>query len=271
MAGNTIDISIIMPTKNGERTIDRVLSAVFAQKTGYAYEAIVIDSGSSDNTLEIIKKYPARLVQIAPQEFSHSKTRNFGASLAKARKYLVFLNHDAVPTDENWLNDMVRSIEFEEGLKAACATELNEKIEYYNVSGVASLAFRNSAIRGVCIIEPYVLTKYKSLPKERHRELFPFTTVCAIFDRKHFEKFPFDENVPWGEDLHWAVHNSNRGFKSACSSIARVYHHHDYTKKEMAEIKAHTARLLKELFNVSGNSPIKIAFGHLVDFFRRWY
>jgi rhamnosyltransferase len=260
-----------MPSKNGERTIDRVLSAVFAQKTRYSYEVIVVDSGSEDKTLDIIRKHPARLVRIAPHEFSHSKTRNFGASFSKAGKYIIFLNQDAVPADGSWLNDMVRSIEFEEGIKAACATELNEKAEYFNVSGVASMAFRNSATRGVCIIEPHVLSKYKSLPAERHRELFPFTTVCAIFDRKHFEKFPFDENVPWGEDLHWAVHNSNRGFRSACSSFARVYHHHDYTRREMEEIDAHTAKLLKELFNVSGDSPKRTAPGRLVDFFRRWF
>lgn len=270
MDSKALDISIIIPSKNGEQTIDRVLSAVYGQKTFYDYEVIVIDSGSSDKTIEIINKYPTRLIQIPPSEFSHSKTRNLGSSLSKARKYLLFLNQDAVPTDENWLNDMVASIECEEGIMAACATELNEKVEYFNVAGITALVFSNSQTRGICIIEPHVLTKYKSIPKERYRELFPFTTVCAIFNKKHFKKFPFDEKIPWGEDLHWAVHNSNKGFKSACSSFARVYHYHDYGQKELAEIEAHTSRLLQELFDVSRSSVMERVLCSLIYPFRRW-
>ena len=67
-------VSIIIPVKNGERDIERCLSAVFLQESEYAYEVIVIDSGSSDNTLQIARKFPVKTVEIEPQDFGHGKT-----------------------------------------------------------------------------------------------------------------------------------------------------------------------------------------------------
>lgn len=250
------DISIIMPTKNGGSLLDRVLTSVYNQKTSIKYEVVVVDSGSTDDTLEILKKFPIHLKQITPAEFSHSKTRNYGASLANASKYYLFLNQDAIPTDEHWLDNMVYSLEFEPGLKAVCATELNEKLEVFNVAGVASFVFNNSLARGMYVIPPYLERTWMDMPKYWLRLMFPFTTVCAIFDKEHFDLHPFDEKTVWGEDLHWAVDNSRLGFKSGCSSFARVYHYHDYSCKEIEDITDKSNALFKELFGLEFNDKI---------------
>lgn len=75
-----MDVSIVIPTKNGGHLFEKVLDAVFKQKTEYEYEVICVDSGSKDGTLDVIRKYPCRLFQIEPSEFGHGKTRNYGAS-----------------------------------------------------------------------------------------------------------------------------------------------------------------------------------------------
>ena len=85
-----MDVSIVIPTKNAGDLLDKVLNAVFTQKTDYTYEVICIDSGSSDNTLDVIGRYPVKLYQIAPSEFGHGKTRNFGASKGTG-KFIVFI------------------------------------------------------------------------------------------------------------------------------------------------------------------------------------
>lgn len=241
-------ISIIIPAKNGDETIDRVLSSIYGQHTSLSYEVLVVDSGSEDNTLDVLAKYPLRLYKILPIDFSHSKTRNLGASLAKASKYLVFLNQDAIPSNDRWLDSLVFSIEFEDGLKAACATELNENEQVFNVSGVAGFLYRNSLTRGIHVIEPHLEKNRHGLPKHVLPQLFPFTTVCAIFDREHFDKHPFDESVTWGEDLHWAVNNSRMGYKAACTSFAQVFHHHDYSHAEIDDINAKASAVYNELF-----------------------
>ncbi|MCK4667799.1 glycosyltransferase family 2 protein, partial [Candidatus Dependentiae bacterium] len=85
-----ISVSIIIPTKNGEKYLDRVLNMLFSQETAFDFEVIIIDSGSKDKTLKIIKKYPAQLIKIRPREFGHGKTRNYGVGISKG-KFLVFL------------------------------------------------------------------------------------------------------------------------------------------------------------------------------------
>jgi len=255
-------ISIIYVTKNGGDLFRQSLAAVYSQETDYSYDVIVIDSGSTDGTVEWLQNEPVRLQQIPPEEFCHSRTRNLGASLARAEKYLVFMNQDAVPVGRNWLAGLVRSIEFAPGIMAAAAMELGSREGFFNVSGVAAYVFRNSAAQGVYVIEPHLLQKAAGLPAFRRRELFPFTTVCAIFDKEHFSRNPFDESVSWGEDLHWAVRNSNHGFKAACSSLAQVYHCHDYSDAERQQIGAHTARLYQELFGIEADADRGIPEAH---------
>lgn len=245
---DAIDISIIIPTKNGSRTLDRVLSVVFEQKTLHTYEVIVVDSGSTDNTLGLLSKYPVRLFEISPEKFSHSRTRNYGATLSRAASYLVFLNQDAIPTDEYWLENLIKSIEQGQDVKAVCAMELYEKKKFLNVTGVASYVFKNSHVKGSYVIEPFLLSKTADMPKSEQRQLFPFTTVCAIFDKKHFTLHPFNEEVEWGEDLHWAVDNSNQGYKSACTSLAKVFHFHEYSEQELKLIMEYSMKAYKEIF-----------------------
>ena len=53
-----IDATIVIPVKNGGNVLKILLNKIFSQKTTLEYEIIVVDSGSKDNSLEIIKKYP---------------------------------------------------------------------------------------------------------------------------------------------------------------------------------------------------------------------
>ena len=59
-------ISIIIPVKNGEKTINACLKGIFEQTLIKQTEVIIIDSGSTDNTLDIIKNYSVKLYQISP-------------------------------------------------------------------------------------------------------------------------------------------------------------------------------------------------------------
>ena len=52
-----MDVTIVIPTKNAGKLFEKVLKKVFSQETTYEYEVVCVDSGSSDNTVEIIKKF----------------------------------------------------------------------------------------------------------------------------------------------------------------------------------------------------------------------
>ncbi|GAI52085.1 unnamed protein product [marine sediment metagenome] len=85
-----------------------ILTFIYDEK----FEVIIIDSGSTDKTIEIAKEYPVRLIQIKPEEFGHGKTRNYGADISEG-EYLVFLTQDAIPFDNNWLRYLISNLEDE--------------------------------------------------------------------------------------------------------------------------------------------------------------
>lgn len=246
-----MEVSILIPTKNGSKWIDFVLKAIFSQKTRYSFEVIVVDSESTDNTLDIVKRYNVRLYQILAHEFGHGKTRNYLASLSMAEKYIIFLNQDAIPVGGHWIDNMVKSIEYYSDVKAACAMEIYNN----DVYGVASLVFDNLKTENVHIIEPYLLSKLQGLSNEQKRAAFPFSTVCAIFYKQHFDEFPFSETIVFGEDLYWAIDNSNSGYRSACSSFAKVLHGHSKEHREGNHEKR--VKLYKDVF---GRESIKVLF-----------
>ena len=110
--------TIVVLTFNAEPWIKELLEGCERQKTDFEYEVLVVDSGSRDKTLEIIKDFPrVRLHQIPNSEFGHGKTRNLAAKLSKG-EFVVYLTHDAVPATEHWLEEMIRP--FEINPKVAC-------------------------------------------------------------------------------------------------------------------------------------------------------
>ncbi len=82
-------ISIVIPVKDGISTIKQCLDAIFAQTLIDQTEVIIIDSGSTDGTLDIINLYPVRLYQIPPGTFNHGATRNYGVSLTKGEFVVI--------------------------------------------------------------------------------------------------------------------------------------------------------------------------------------
>ena len=105
-----LECSISILTKNEERNIGACLDAIFAQKAVEQFEVIVIDSGSTDATLQIARGYPIRIEQIPAHEFHHARTRNFAASLSKG-PILVNLSQDATPASDMWLHKMIANFQ----------------------------------------------------------------------------------------------------------------------------------------------------------------
>lgn len=227
------ELTIVIPTKNGAESLPDLLEALASQVTSVTYDVLAIDSGSTDGSVEILSNHGVALHEIPPQEFSHSRTRNLGADLASATRYLVFNNQDAVPTNESWLEGLVRTLESDQAIKAACAVEIDRTRDSpFNIEGPAASVFKQSLVDGTYVFGPEILELAKDLKKIQLRKLYAFTTVSAIFDKPHFEQHPFDPKVEYGEDLHWAVAAVARGDKIACTTRAQVYHTTYHSERE---------------------------------------
>ena len=100
-------VSIVYLTKNGGQLLKRSLEAVFSQKVDFKYEVIAVDSGSTDDTLSILKSFfPVRVYQVRPESFNFGLTRDYGFSIAKG-EILVAISQDACPVGSNWLNNLI--------------------------------------------------------------------------------------------------------------------------------------------------------------------
>jgi glycosyltransferase involved in cell wall biosynthesis len=86
-------ISVIIPNRNGSRTIGKCLEALFA--SGYDnFEVIVVDDASDDNSVAIIRRFPCRLVTL-DSHAGASKARNTGAR-AGSGDLFFFIDADCV-------------------------------------------------------------------------------------------------------------------------------------------------------------------------------
>ena len=86
-------ISIIIPNFNGASTLRQCLTAATAVNDP-DFEIIVVDDGSQDNSVEIIKGFPCRLIQLE-QQAGASRARNVGAENSHG-EILFFTDSDCV-------------------------------------------------------------------------------------------------------------------------------------------------------------------------------
>jgi len=87
-------LSIIIPAYNAEKTIERVLSAIFSQTCKQGFEVIVVDDCSKDKTAELAGKFPVQLIKLK-QNSGAGRARNQGAKVARG-DILVFVDADVI-------------------------------------------------------------------------------------------------------------------------------------------------------------------------------
>lgn len=105
--GSPLTATVVILTYNGERFIDDILTSLEGQRFDGTIDTLVIDSGSTDRTLELVAAHPGvRLHSIPNEEFGHGRTRNLGAELATG-DIVAYLTHDAVPLHDRWLAEIV--------------------------------------------------------------------------------------------------------------------------------------------------------------------
>lgn len=88
-----MDISIIIPAYNREKTIEKCINSLIPQLKSNI-EIIIVDDGSSDNTVSLCEKYANNNIKLIKQEHGGvSAARNSGIESAKG-KYITFIDSD---------------------------------------------------------------------------------------------------------------------------------------------------------------------------------
>lgn len=103
-------VSIIIRSYNEGWALRDTLPAVAAQDYS-RWELIVIDSGSTDGSVEMIREArPRHFIQIESRDYNPSRVMNQGMTLA-ASEFAIFLNADATPQSRNWLRPLVHALQ----------------------------------------------------------------------------------------------------------------------------------------------------------------
>jgi len=94
MSVDDCDLSVIIPVYNAEPYIEACLRSVINQDTKYRYEIIVVDDGSTDNSLQLIRRHShPKLRYCSKPNGGIGSSRNLGIRAAKG-KYLMFVDAD---------------------------------------------------------------------------------------------------------------------------------------------------------------------------------
>jgi rhamnosyltransferase len=217
--------TVAIPTRDGGERLVRVLAALASQSV--EHELLVCDSGSSDGSLQAVRAYGGRVLEIAPSRFSHGGTRNLLMREASGTR-VAFLTQDAEPADEHWLERLLGGLELAEDMGIAYGP--------YMPRPEASRAVRMELERWFASLSPDGTPQLERL--REHERVLPaieligprgfFTDANACVARSAWERVPFRE-VAYAEDRVLAIDMLRAGYAKAFVPDAAVLHSHEYT------------------------------------------
>jgi rhamnosyltransferase len=229
-----MDVSIVIRTKDEAEYIGETLKRVEEQEFSGNYEIIVVDSGSTDATLDIISGYDVRFIQIPQREFSYGRSLNIGAGSAKGR-LIVNLSAHALPTGEQWLTNLIKGFENHD-----VAGVYGRQVSIGEINPFD--AWQNEIFFG----PQKIIFNMKNM--DTLKQIHFSNSNCAI-RKSVWEEFRFNEDVPYAEDTLWQTEVINSGFSIIYVPDAAVYHTHKiniYDTYKCSKGCAYTLALMKQ-------------------------
>ncbi len=220
-------ISVIIPTKNGGEQFRETLDSIFSQEIDAGFEVVIVDSGSTDQTLQICKDFPVKLIQIPPSSFSHGSTRNEAISRSSG-EFCVLTVQDAVPVNRQWLATLVTPL-FENNMIGGVFGRQISKTDGSSFSRCCKgLWYREWRKDWPIPFEqlPVKMALWHKATPEEKRALSRFDNVNSCLRRSVWEQIPFP-NVAYAEDVAWAIKVITSGFSLYWQPEAKVYHSHE--------------------------------------------
>ncbi|WP_054301324.1 glycosyltransferase family 2 protein [Gemmobacter sp. LW-1] len=197
--------SIVIRTLNEGRYLEDLLLMIARQETpGIEVETVLIDSGSTDGTLEIAARHGARVTHIRKNEFSFGRSLNRGSCFATG-DILVYISGHCIPVDAHWL-------------QALCQPLIDGRAAYSYGRQIGDDDSNYSERR--------IFAKYFPETSAIPQEGFFCNNANSALLRSAWEAHPFDEDLTGLEDMELAKRLVQAGEKIAYVAEAPVFHHH---------------------------------------------
>lgn len=188
-------ISVLIRTFNSEKTLGEVLSRL---DFGEHDECVVVDSGSTDSTLTIAKKFDATIIELDPP-FNYSRSLNEGFKAATSDLVMVLSSH-CIPLRKDLMARM---------REVAIASSPGTSVIYGKI-----VLHDPGNIPSNTIVGDF--SDWKT------RQFSPGGNGFAMYPKDTWEKRQFDESLITSEDLDWMIHALRAGGKAVMVSDALV-------------------------------------------------
>jgi glycosyltransferase involved in cell wall biosynthesis len=222
--GDTVTVAI--PVRNGERYLADVIDAVREQDVDRSVELLVVDSGSTDRSVEIARSGGARLIEIPASEFSHGGTRNMMMELAEG-DHVAFLTQDASPADGRWLARLLDGFELAEDVALVFGPYLPRPGASHMVRRELRDFFGGFAPNRRPVVQRREDDRATQIDRPGPSAVTFFTDANGCVARWAWERVPY-RDVPYAEDQLLASEMIEAGFAKVFHPDAAVYHSHDF-------------------------------------------
>ena len=218
-------ISVVIRCFNEEKHIGNLLENLQGQ-TRKNHEVLVVDSGSTDRTLDIARSFGAGIVHIDPEHFTFGRSLNTGCAAAKG-SILVFASAHVLPIGNDWLMEMI-----------APFADQSVGLVYGRQIGDSTTKFSEHQVFA------------RQFPGEsNYDQQTPFcnNASCAI-RRDLWLQRPYDERLTGLEDLEWAKWLLSTGRKIVYNAQATIVHIHNERPAKIFTRYEREAIALKRIF-----------------------
>lgn len=205
-----VETSIVIRTLNEAKNLEKLLKGIHRQNYS-DWEIVLMDSGSTDGTLEIAERYGANIYHIPSEKFTFGRSLNWGCEKAIGQ-YLVFASGHVWPITNNWLGNLVKPFEQP---SIAMVYGRQRGTEASNLSEFRDLLLQYGNTSHILVDEPNG------------------NNGNAAIRKNLWEDQPFDELLPGLEDVDWASKAERTGYRVYYAADAGVYHLHEESLRQI--------------------------------------
>ncbi|MDP3770146.1 MAG: glycosyltransferase family 2 protein [Candidatus Sungbacteria bacterium] len=209
------ETAIIIRTRNEERWIGTVLK-ILNEQTYKNFEIIIVDSGSTDHTLEIVRKFSVITFTIPQQSFSYPYALNYAIQRSSATKYILILSAHSLPISSVWLEDGITHLKKDEKILGV----------YGPIAPLPDATFWDNFFQRTGLLLHYFFMR-KPVRVITKAEMGTLGFTNALIRKELWGTYHFNEAYgAGGEDGEWAGYWFGRGYAAIRDNRFMVRHSH---------------------------------------------
>lgn len=224
MKKNNLKATIFLPVYNGEYDhLRETLDMVFAQEADFSWEVFAIDSGSKDGSVKILQDFAKkhknfRFYEIPNKDYSHGGTRQRAAEESLG-EIMVYLSQDAIPSDKNWLKNIVAPFDISDKVAGVLARQIPRSYCFPLQKRDINQVFCMQGVDGA-------MSFYDKNSPDQGRATF-YSDVCSAARRSILINDVPYRNISYAEDQAFGKDMIAKNYIKVYADAARVNHSND--------------------------------------------